>query len=415
MQASLFKPSRSPYWYLHLKLAGEPVRRFSLKVREKQVAEQLKAKYVKEYNQERAGMLPAKPLREAAAQSLGHHLENFLAARGGDGKDPDYLRITRLRLTKLFKECGWKFLKDITADSFRTWRNKQDKTAKTLNHYLASLNTVLNWLEQDGKITGNPLKTVRRTKKEGGKKRPRRGYSENEIRAMLAAAPTDAYRLIIRFAVLTGLRRDEIALLQWGDLHLDGIRPHILLRSSTVKNRKGKPHPVHQALIQDLAAFKPECATASDLVFPDMPTMDQHRALLKAAGIPYVDDLGRYADFHSFRKSHGTHLYLAGVSQRTATEQMRLSSPKLLDDVYTDTNLLPTAEAVAKLDGYGEYAKKHDKILVQTSSDQSVPVPEMDLSGPTQPFEHESSSPLESHPVPMSQEMEESCRARTRT
>jgi integrase len=232
---------------------------------------------------------------------------------------------------------------------------------------------------------------------------------------MLASALTDTYRLIIRFAVLTGLRRDEIALLQWGDLHLDAISPHILLRSSTVKNRKGKPHPVHPALIQDLIAFKPKAASARNLVFPDMPTMDQHRALLDAAGIRYVDDLGRYADFHSFRKSHGTHLYLAGVSQRTATEQMRLSSPKLLDDVYTDTNLLPTAEAVAKLNGYGEYTKKCDKILVQTNSDQSVPVLEMDLSDKTQPFKHEGSSPLESNPVPISQEVEESCRARTRT
>ena len=93
----------------------------------------------------------------------------------------------------------------------------------------------------------------------------------------------------------------------------------------------------------------------------------------------------------------------------------RTVSPKLLDDVYTDTNLLPPAEAVAKLNGYGEYTKKCDKNLVQTSSDQSVPVPEMDLSDKTQPFKHEGSSPLESNPVPISQEVEESCRARTRT
>jgi hypothetical protein len=90
-------------------------------------------------------------------------------------------------------------------------------------------------------------------------------------------------------------------------------------------------------------------------------------------------------------------------------------SPKLLDEVYTHVTLLPAAEAVSRLKGYWEHAKKRDKILVQASSDRSVPVPEMDLSESIQPFEHEGSRPLESHPVPMSQEMEESCRARTRT
>ena len=97
MQASLFKPARSPYWHIHLKRADEPVRRFSLKVREKQIAEQKKAKIVREYNEEDAGMLPAKQLREAATLPLAAHLENFLATRAAAGKDPDYLRIVRLR------------------------------------------------------------------------------------------------------------------------------------------------------------------------------------------------------------------------------------------------------------------------------------------------------------------------------
>ncbi len=415
MQASLFKPSRSPFWYLHLKRDGEPVRRLSLKVRDKQNAEQLKAQYVKEWNQERAGLLSPKPLREAAAQTLVHHLESFLIARAGDGKDPDYLRITRLRLTKLFNECQWKFLKDITADSFRTWRQKQDRTAKTLNHYLVSLRTLLNWLESDDKLLRNPLKNVEMTTKEGGKKRPRRAFSEDEIRRLVAAAPTETYRLIIRFAVLTGLRREEIALLRWDDLHLDGNKPYILLRSEAVKNRRGKPHALHASLVGDLVAFKPSEAKSLDCVFPEIPDMDEHRALLASVGIRYVDEAGRYADFHGFRKTLGTNLQLAGINQRTAMDQMRLSCPRLLDHVYTDAGLLQTAEAVAKLDGFTECTKKCDKTLVQTSSDQSVPVPEMDLSEMTQPFHAQGSSPLESNPVPISQEKGNGSEGRART
>jgi len=415
MQASLFKPSRSPYWHLHLKPDGEPARRFSLKVREKQVAEQKKAKIVREINEESVGMLPAKPLREAAVKPLAQHLESFLAARAGAGKDPDYLRITRLRLTKIFKECGWKFLKDITADSFNAWRSKQgEKSAKTLNDYLVSMRTVLNWLEHDGKLLTNPLKTVELTTRPGGKKRPRRGYTSEEIWKLLEVADK-TYALIIRMDILSGLRRNEVALLQWGDFHFEASKPYILLRAETVKNRKGKPHFIHPDLVEDLKAFKPEGALPTDAVFPEMPDMDDHRALLKAAGVPYVDENGRYADFHSFRKTHGTNLQLAGINQRTAMEQMRLSTPRLLDHVYTDCALLETAQAVAKLDGFVEGTKKRDKNSVQTSSEQSVPVPQMDLSGTTQLFHAEDSSPLESNSVSMSQETEKGSEGRART
>jgi hypothetical protein len=206
-----------------------------------------------------------------------------------------------------------------------------------------------------------------------------------------------------------------MALLQWGDLHLEASRPFILLRSETVKNRKGKPHIIHPDLVEDLKSFKPKAALPGQAVFPEMPDMDDHRALLKAAGVAYVDATGRYADFHSFRKTHGTNLQLAGIHQRTAMEQMRLSSPRLLDHIYTDSSLLQTAEAVAKLDGFADYTKKCDKDLVKVSPDVSVPVQEMDLLAAAQPFHAEGSSPLESSTVPISQEIESGSGGRARS
>jgi hypothetical protein len=131
--------------------------------------------------------------------------------------------------------------------------------------------------------------------------------------------------------------------------------------------------------------------------------------------IRYMDEAGRYVDFHGFRKTLGTNAQRAGIDQRTAMELMRLSSPKLLNDVYTDVSLLPTVEAIAKLNGYDQYTKKRDKILVQTNSDQSVPVPQMDLSEKAQPFQHEGSSPLESNPVTISQKTENGSGGRART
>jgi hypothetical protein len=49
-----------------------------------------------------------------------------------------------------------------------------------------------------------------------------------------------------------------------------------------------------------------------------IPRINRFRDDLRAAGIPYVDRNGEYADFHSLRKTLGTELAKAGVPMRAA-------------------------------------------------------------------------------------------------
>jgi hypothetical protein len=78
-----------------------------------------------------------------------------------------------------------------------------------------------------------------------------------------------------------------------------------------------------------------------DLVFGQfIPEMDEFQADLEAAGIPYVNETGEYADFHSLRKTFATELAKAGVATRVAMELMR-HSPKLTTKIYTDAGMLP--------------------------------------------------------------------------
>ena len=80
--------------------------------------------------------------------------------------------------------------------------------------------------------------------------------------------------------------------------------------------------------------------------------MDQVRTDLKAAGIAFIDESGRRADFHSLRHTFCTNLQRAGTHQRELMELMRHSDRRLSDRVYTDTNLLGINEAVQKLSGF---------------------------------------------------------------
>src|SRR6202012_2803144 len=80
-----------------------------------------------------------------------------------------------------------------------------------------------------------------------------------------------------------------------------------------------------------------------------MPTMEQFKADLTAAGIPFLNASGYRADFHSLRHTLSTNLARAGTAPRVAMEIMRHSDIRLTAKTYTDAGLLPVADAVLKL------------------------------------------------------------------
>ena len=70
---------------------------------------------------------------------------------------------------------------------------------------------------------------------------------------------------------------------------------------------------------------------------------------LKAAGIPYRDELNRVLDVHALRHTTATHMAKAGVAPRTAQAIMRHSNIDLTMKVYTDPRLLDERTAVNAL------------------------------------------------------------------
>ena len=70
---------------------------------------------------------------------------------------------------------------------------------------------------------------------------------------------------------------------------------------------------------------------------------------LERAGIPYVDGLGRVADFHSLRKTFITNLSKAGVSPKMAQTLARHSDINLTMNTYTTLGLIDQMAAVEAL------------------------------------------------------------------
>ena len=231
------------------------------------------------------------------------------------------------------------------------WRSKTQLAPKTLNHFLGEVVTLLNWLTKQGKLLVNPLAKISKINEKGRETRLRRAFSDSELRRLLEASPP--YRSIAYLtAARTGLRLrlGELASLKWADVSFDSKTPHILGRAATTKNSKDSRTPMTIQLERKLLKHRPDDWKPSHQVFPKgVPRSRTLQIDLKKAGIPYQDDMGRYADFHSLRYTWGTYLQRNGVNSRTAMELMRHSDRKLTDKLYTDSNLLPLGEVVRNL------------------------------------------------------------------
>ena len=302
---------------------------------------------VSEKEKERAGILAPKLQREAASKPLEKHLEEFVADLKVKGRVVRYRQNINSQVTKLCTELNWKHPGDVDANDFLAWRSRQSTKPKTLNEYLNSINSFLNWMLKNERIATQPLKNVEKVDTRG-RQQKRRAYTDEEIKKLLNVA--GEFKLLYQTATFTGLRLGELMGLVWGNVNLNDKQPHIHVPAHLTKNKLQAIVPLHPELVK---AFEQESAsrTMTDKIFPQRAkphqTFLRHR---KKAGVQSVDEMGRILDFHSFRYTFATKLAKQGISQRLTQELMRHSDPRLTANLYTDVSHLPTFEAVQNLE-----------------------------------------------------------------
>ncbi len=349
----------------------EKIKDVALHTDEKQVAEQRLARIVRDEQHEREGLIPPKQQRDAAQLPLITHVQAFVADRRAIKCDDKYVLGLERKLLRLINECSWRFVRDVTPESFCVWREKQTHSAKTLNDYLNAIRGLMNWLEP--RIGPNPLRFVHKVQTACEPKRTRRAFSVAELRRLIAAG---------------------------------GDRGIIYL-------------PLPDYVAREWEKLRPTDFGPNERVFQrGMPDMDTFRKDLVAAGIDYIDNQGRFADFHALRTTFSTLLAVLGVAERIRMELNRHSDPKLTAKTYTDAKMLPVCEAVAMLPVMiGGVTDSHidSHKLVGESPNVSAAVP----IEPGKPIlltaGNEVLSPSQTPSVPQSPETGESAPCRNRT
>ena len=178
--------------------------------------------------------------------------------------------------------------------------------------------------------------------------------------------------MLYRLAVESGLRANELRTLQVQSFDLDGLVVNV--EAAYSKHRQKDSLPLRPGTAEALRSFltgrKP-----TDRVFhlPDK-TAKMLRADLAAAGIPYQDEAGRYADFHSLRHTTGSLLAAARVNPKVSQIIMRHSDINLTMSRYSHVYRGQESEAVGKLPDFSQPKREAQKAQA-TGTEGKVSLP----------------------------------------
>ncbi len=233
--------------------------------------------------------------------------------------------------------------------------------AGTSNHYLRAMKNFCRWAVRKKRLVENPLLDVSLLRQtEANTTRRRRNLSEREFQALIEAARkgttvlelTGPDRVVLyTVAVNTGLRASELASLKPESFDLDSPVPAVRCLGAYTKNGKEAVLPLRPEVVRLLQDFLKGKSAGQPVWNPEFARQRRGgqivRADLEAAGIPYKDQLGRYADFHSLRHTFITNLAHSGVHPKTTQLLARHSTIDLTMNIYTHADLNELATAVA--------------------------------------------------------------------
>jgi integrase len=352
------KWAESRYYSIQILVNGRP--KLLKGYTDKLASEQLAARLERSKAQGSEGL--EDPYKLHRKRRLAEHVAEWIAELRQLRRDDVYVGLCESRMARLIAECAWETLADISADKFIKWRETATSTvgkarkkgsnvkpmgARTQNHYLETVRAFCKWAMRRKRMANHSLADVSPVETAGQLRRQRRALTEDEIDSLLGAVPP-RHQLAYRVILATGLRRDELRQLCWGDVKLNAPQPFIQLRPETTKAKRADVLPLRQDLAKLLREKRGD-AGDGEHICRTMPSMDSHKRYLEKAGIAFEDEHRRRADFHALRHTYGTLLAKAGVAPRVAMSLMRHTDMRLTMNVYTDPRVFDMAGAVEML------------------------------------------------------------------
>jgi integrase len=336
----------------------------------------------------RIGLLDA--TRLAALQTLHDHLEDFRAFLAAKGNTARHVELVTARARRVIDGCRFVFWSDVSASKVAAFladkrvdrqdakgNAKRGLSAQTSNFYLQSFKSFCRFMVKDGRAIQSPVAHLDPLNVKTDRRRDRRALTVEELRTLLETTRRGSERfgmsgpertMLYRLAVETGLRRGELESLTRSSFTLDAKAPTVTVAAGYSKHRHEDVLSLRLDTAAELAAFL-ACKMPNAPAF-NMPPSRKDSAVMfrqdvEAAGLPYVDDAGHYADFHSLRHTTGSLLAAAGVHPKVAQSIMRHGTIELTMSRYSHVFAGQESDAMAALPDLS--APAHGAALMQAT------------------------------------------------
>ncbi len=333
----------SKNYYLFWRDAEGREQSLNLNVPEKVSAQQKALDILRKRNRQDAGLEPTDDEVSTAQKAIADHIAHYLTYLSERKRNPVYQADSKRDLEQGTAACGFRRLLDIKPEPLVRWLQGQSHLSdRSLINKVKHWQMLTSWAVKQNYLSKNPLLALTAPRGQGVK-HPRRSLTFDELTRLCAVAPPER-ALSYKISFGLGARRNEIKHLRWRHFHLDAATPRLAIPAEIAKNRKFEPTTIHPEFADELRelAGKPD-----EKVVRAVPMVETLKKDLKAAGIPYRDEHGRYVDFHAFRGTFITLMQENGATPYQAQLSARHSSARMTEG-YTDISLLEKPAAQFK-------------------------------------------------------------------
>ena len=304
--------------------------------------------------------------RAAGAKTLSEHLDDYKGSMLARGLTTKQAGQECCRIARIIKGCGFSNWSDVRADRLETYladlRNgPKNLCARTSNGYLGAFGTFLTWMVQHRRASENPIAYLRPLNERVDRRHDRVPFEIDEVRRLLDVVEREPVRfgmtgreraILYKMTAETGLRANEVRTLCVSSF--DWKARTVTVEAGHSKHRREDVLPLRPETVLELQTFfAGKLPTAKAFGGTYVRLTDKTSTVLKAdlaaAGIPYIDEAGRYHDFHALRHTCGSWLAAMGVHPKLIQSIMRHSDINLTMGRYCHTLRGQEAAAVGKL------------------------------------------------------------------
>jgi len=314
-------------------------------------------------------------------------LRDWVAEKGKTKSQGTFARYSSV-VEGFIKHLGGFAALDVSAleprhvRTFRDAEREAGKSPVSCNFAVKVISTGLNAAMCEGYLESNPAKAVATLPSACDEESGKSCFTDDQLTALLAAAPDTDWRGAMLLAYTTGARFTDVTNMRWTNVNLTaqpirvssvhlGKKP-VILKPKAISFRPRKTArtgklvvvPLHSQLEEHLMGIAGN-DDAEGFLFPSLagrPTggarglSPAFAAIMQKAGIKQASaqprkGVGRTVNaltFHSFRHTNNSAMANAGVSQETRQAAVGHSSPAM-NEIYTHRKMEALRAAVGAI------------------------------------------------------------------